>query len=145
MVGNFSSRYIAVFDRIPIESLKTRNLGRKFLVAIFSVIVHWAAFSSPLKLCLEILLKRRIRSCLKMQYHADFFRDGSVILKINLCTSQRNKPNIHISYDCLDIYGGSLFSGFGEATKQIAENDAHRPKQIKFTDLYTILQLGLFS
>ena len=34
-----------------------------------------------------------------------FQQKQTIILKINCCTSQRNEPSIHISYDCSDTNG----------------------------------------
>ena len=61
----------------------------------------------------KLLSKRRFCCIFDRPYHRDFrllSQNESVILKIDSCTSKRNRRNTHTLYDCRDI------GGFLEAT-----------------------------
>lgn len=55
----------------------------------------------------KFLTKRWLLQIFDWQYSTDLscFFNESISLKTNLLTSQGNKPNIHISYDCSDLIG----------------------------------------
>ena len=95
---------MAVATPIGQEHKREEPWGCLRLLLTYSFIILPKKFSLK-EPCLKMSVNTMNLQCFDGSIPQTFivFNKNTFILKINFCTSQRNKPSIHISYDCSDI------------------------------------------